>query len=80
MNKNQNTGVKSWKSDHEGHKTTASMIFENFYKYTVQQPPPVIIQVKNMQFNPPTKGNVIQRHYSEEDFKKFTKMHQHYQI
>lgn len=75
MTKNINsggTGPKSWKSNQEGHKATSSMIIENNYKFINPHPTPVIVQVKNIQYNnPPTKPHTIHRHYSEEDFRKY---------
>lgn len=49
------------------------MIIENYFKVVNPNPAPVILQVKNIQYNNPVpKFNTIQRHYSEDDFRKLT--------
>lgn len=69
MIKNMNSSPKSWKSNQDGHKITNSMIIQNYHKPQNTHVPIVPVIHKNGREHN-AKPVKIQRHYSEEDFKK----------
>lgn len=75
MNKNVYASTKSWKSSQEASKIMSSQIIENIYVPTIPHHQPVHQQIpyisKQQKFHTVAKTGTIQRHYSEDDFKKF---------
>ena len=80
MSKNVNPGPKSWKSSQDVSKIINSQIIDNVYKplspHHQSVLPQNLNQTKTAKFHPIQKTGTIQRHYSEEDFKKFTPTNQ----
>jgi len=79
MHKNINSGPKSWKSNQETYMTQTSLIADNFIRFNnpnMQQAN--IMAHKNQRPVLYHKVATIQRHYSEEDFKKHFNVQQAY--
>ena len=62
-------GPKSWKSNHDGHKPSHSLILGDFYKCQNNNSPHY--SPKSPKESQPVKVHTIQRHCSEDDFKRY---------
>lgn len=71
MHKNIISSPKSWKSNQEPPNSPTNHLIDNYVRYSNPNVNHVMISSKNPRDLQYYKVTTIQRHYSEDDFKKY---------